>query len=238
MVDQVGSSRGRELEAAGKPARAPRKGLKEKREAIQGGARTVFGREGYTRASIDAIAAEAGVSTRTIYNHFTDKEELFGSVFLESTASVTAASLELLDRHLRKLRRVEDVEADFLAYARDWVGQGSEHPDHFALVRQIVTEGSRMPAAVIDEWQRTGPRAVRGNLARRLRELADAGLLDIAAGAEAAAARHLGLLVGGVMLETYFGALPMGADETEEYVRGAVWAFLKLYGVPGGGADE
>ncbi|MFI2287563.1 TetR/AcrR family transcriptional regulator [Streptomyces niveus] len=238
MVDQAGSPRGQEQEAAGQPARAPRKGLKEKREAIQRGARTVFGREGYTRASIDAIAAEAGVSTRTIYNHFTDKEELFGSVFLESTASVTAASLELLDRHLRKLRRVEDVEADFLAYARDWVDQGAAHPDHFALVRQIVTEGSRMPAAVIDEWQRTGPQAVRGNLARRLRELADAGLVDIAAGAEAAAARHLSLLVGGVMLETYFGALPMSADEVEEYVRSAVWAFLKLYGVPGGGAGE
>ncbi|MEV8418263.1 TetR/AcrR family transcriptional regulator C-terminal domain-containing protein [Streptomyces niveus] len=95
-----------------------------------------------------------------------------------------------------------------------------------------------MPGAVIDEWQRTGPQAVRGNLARRLRELADAGLLDIAAGAEAAAARHLSLLVGGVTLETYFGALPMGADEAEEYVRGAVWAFLKLYGMRGGGAGE
>ncbi|MFD3919989.1 TetR/AcrR family transcriptional regulator C-terminal domain-containing protein [Streptomyces sp. NPDC058595] len=158
--------------------------------------------------------------------------------FLESAASVTAASRELIDRHLRKLRRVEDVEADFLAYARDWVGQGSAHPEHFALVRQIATEGSRMPAAVIDEWQRTGPRAVRSDLARRLREIADAGLLDIAAGAEMAAARHLSLLVGGVMLETYFGALPMGADETDEYVRGAVWAFLKLHGVPGGGGDE
>ncbi|MFD4697909.1 TetR/AcrR family transcriptional regulator [Streptomyces niveus] len=238
MVDQTGSSRGREREAAVKPARAPRKGLKEKREAIQYGARTVFGRDGYTRASIDAIAAEAGVSTRTIYNHFTDKEELFGSVFLESTVSVTEASQELLDRHLRKLRRIEDVEADFLAYARDWVGQGSEHPEHFALVRQIVTEGSRMPAAVIDEWQHTGPRTLRRNLARRLRELADAGLLDIDADAEMAAARHLSVLVGGVMLETYFGALPMGADEAEEYARSAVWAFLKLYGVPAGGAGE
>jgi len=33
-------------------------------------------RDGYTRASIDAISAEAGVSTRTIYNHFTDKAML------------------------------------------------------------------------------------------------------------------------------------------------------------------
>ncbi|HWN32249.1 MAG TPA: helix-turn-helix domain-containing protein, partial [Pseudonocardia sp.] len=46
------------------PARAP------KRDAIMTAARVVFGRESYLRTSIDAIPGEAGVSTRTIYNHF------------------------------------------------------------------------------------------------------------------------------------------------------------------------
>ena len=45
----------------------------DKRRAIIDGALAVFARDGYTRASIDAISAEAGVSTRTVYNHFTDK---------------------------------------------------------------------------------------------------------------------------------------------------------------------
>jgi AcrR family transcriptional regulator len=51
--------------------------LVEKRRAIIDGATAVFGRDGYTRAGIDSIAKEAGVSTRTIYNHFANKEELF-----------------------------------------------------------------------------------------------------------------------------------------------------------------
>ena len=40
----------------------------------------LFLRDGYARTSVDAIAAEAGVSKRTIYNHYGDKESLFLSV--------------------------------------------------------------------------------------------------------------------------------------------------------------
>ncbi|MEV5986378.1 helix-turn-helix domain-containing protein [Streptomyces sp. NPDC052051] len=53
------------------------RGMPEKRRSIAQAARAVFGREGYSRASVDANAVEAGVSKRTIYNHFTDKEQLF-----------------------------------------------------------------------------------------------------------------------------------------------------------------
>ncbi|WP_326811269.1 TetR/AcrR family transcriptional regulator [Streptomyces scopuliridis] len=206
----------------------PRKGLLEKRQAIERGARTVFGREGYTGASVDAIAAEAGVSTRTIYNHFTDKEELFREVFLASAASVTADSTDLFARHFRHFGRAVDVEADLLALGREWVGQNSKHPEHFALVRQIITEGPRMPADVIEEWQRVGPQTVRADLAERLRELADQGLFDI--DDADAAARHLSLLIGGITLESFFGAVRLSAAQVEKFVASGVWAFLKLYG--------
>ncbi|MEU7831466.1 TetR family transcriptional regulator [Nonomuraea sp. NPDC049129] len=39
------------------------------RRAIMAGALTLFARDGYTRAGLDAITVEAGVSNRTIYNH-------------------------------------------------------------------------------------------------------------------------------------------------------------------------
>ncbi|MFE2499664.1 TetR/AcrR family transcriptional regulator [Streptomyces scopuliridis] len=224
------ASREREAGAARESdvRKPPRKGLLEKRQAIERGARTVFGREGYTRASVDAIAAEAGVSTRTIYNHFTDKEELFRSVFLASAASVTADSTDLFERHFRHFGRAADVEADLLALGRDWVGQNAKHPEHFALVRQIITEGPRMPADVIEEWQRVGPRAVRADLAERLRALAGQGLFDI--DDADAAARHLSLLIGGITLESFFGAVRLSAAEVEKFVASGVWAFLKLYG--------
>lgn len=224
------ASREREAGAARESdvRKPPRKGLLEKRQAIERGARTVFGREGYTRASVDAIAAEAGVSTRTIYNHFTDKEELFRAVFLASAASVTADSTDLFERHFRHFGRAADVEADLLALGRDWVGQNAKHPEHFALVRQIITEGPRMPADVIEEWQRVGPRAVRADLAERLRALAGQGLFDI--DDADAAARHLSLLIGGMTLESFFGAVRLSAAEVEKFVASGVWAFLKLYG--------
>ncbi|MDH5264591.1 MAG: TetR/AcrR family transcriptional regulator, partial [Betaproteobacteria bacterium] len=49
------------------------------RERLVRAASEVFREEGY-RASIDAIAARAGVARQTIYNHFASKEDLFRGV--------------------------------------------------------------------------------------------------------------------------------------------------------------
>ncbi|MCF7202088.1 TetR/AcrR family transcriptional regulator [Pseudomonas sp. JM10B5a] len=48
-----------------------------KREAILNAARLLFLGNGYEGSSMDAIAAEAGVSKLTLYSHFKDKEALF-----------------------------------------------------------------------------------------------------------------------------------------------------------------
>ena len=44
----------------------------------------LFARDGYERTSVDAIAAEAGVSKRTVYSHYGDKENLFLLVLRET----------------------------------------------------------------------------------------------------------------------------------------------------------
>lgn len=49
----------------------------EKRQAILEAAKRLFPRRGYEGISMDAIAAEAGVSKLTVYSHFHDKETLF-----------------------------------------------------------------------------------------------------------------------------------------------------------------
>lgn len=89
-----------------------------------------------------------------------------------------------------------------------------------------------MPADVIEEWQRVGPRAVRADLAGRLRVLADQGVFEI--DDADAAARHLSLLIGGITLESFFGAVRLSAADVETFVESGVWAFLKLYGTSGG----
>jgi TetR/AcrR family transcriptional regulator of autoinduction and epiphytic fitness len=49
----------------------------KKRAIIINGAEDIFLSMGYELASMDKIAAKAGVSKRTVYNHFNSKENLF-----------------------------------------------------------------------------------------------------------------------------------------------------------------
>ena len=59
----------------------PRRGTEGARTAALIDAATrVFLREGYGLASIDKVAAEAGVSTRTIYERHKNKADLLGAV--------------------------------------------------------------------------------------------------------------------------------------------------------------
>lgn len=160
------------------PARSqPRGGLADKHRAIIAGALTVFARDGYTRASLDAIAASAGVSTRTIYNHFTDKADLFRAVIQDSATQVAADRIAIIERYLH---RVIDLEADLVEFGLVFAASMTvEHAEHFALVRQINAEAGHVPYEAIDAWQETGPMRVRRALAERLRALADRGLLRI-----------------------------------------------------------
>ncbi|MEB8340588.1 TetR/AcrR family transcriptional regulator [Streptomyces endophyticus] len=207
--------------------RTPRKGTAEKRQALLRGARTVFGREGYARAGIDEIAAEAGVSTRTLYNHFGGKENLFREVLIDSAAKVTSAHIDLIDRHLGK---VTDVEADLLALAREWMGRRGDHEPHMLLVRHIISEGSHLPADAIEEWQRIGPRATAEAVRTALLRLGEQGHLVVHESNSAEAARHFLLLIpGSVTVDTFFGVVPMSAEEVDARVSGGLAVFLKLY---------
>ncbi|AUY50097.1 TetR/AcrR family transcriptional regulator [Streptomyces sp. CB01881] len=206
----------------------PRRGLAEKRQAIVRAARTVFGRDGYTRASIDAIAAEAGVSTRTIYNHFAGKELLFRTVVRESSAQVGEAQLDIIDRRLGK---VTDLEADLTAFALAWLTPLAEFADHFGLVRQINAEARHLPKSALDAWQEAGPRRVLAALGQRFGELAGQGWLETPDPGRAAA--HFVLLTTTeVAQRSYFGAYPLARAETEEIVVAGVRAFLRAYAAP------
>lgn len=204
-------------------ASRPRGGLADKRRAILAGALTVFARDGYTRAGMDAIAAVAGVSTRTIYNHFTDKTELFGTVIQESAGRAADAQIAVIDRHLSK---IIDLEKDLVEFGRDLARpMTTEHAEHFALVRQINAEAGHIPPAVIDVWQETGPLRVRRALAGHLRRWADEGLLRV--DDPVRAALHL-LLLTSVADPSRPGAA-LGEKEIDAMVTSGVRAFLHGY---------
>jgi AcrR family transcriptional regulator len=209
------------------------RGLPDKRRAILAGALAVFARDGYTRASIDAIAAEARVSTRTIYNHFADKAHLFHAVMLASTCRVAEAQLALLDRHLGRAtggtvtgRTVTDLETDLVAFGLAWLAPMPDFADHSALVQQVHAESAHIPAAAVEAWQEAGPLRVRRALGRRFAELADQGLLRVADPERAAL--HFSALIAG--LAPAWCGPRTAPDDLGATVAAGVHAFLYGYG--------
>jgi AcrR family transcriptional regulator len=203
---------------------APPRGRADKREAIARAARDVFGRAGYARTSIDAIAAEAGVSTRTIYNHFDGKEQLFSAVLLASATQVADAFAEEVGRRLTGA----DPERDLVALGRAFAAQRRAVPEHFALLARIAAEAPHFPPEVIEAWQEAGPRRVQRELAARLDGLAAGGRLDL--DGRPRAASHVGALVTAGLATQPFGAPPPTEEETDATVAAGVEAFLHGYG--------
>src|SRR5580700_9291956 len=81
----------------------PRRGTEaERNDALIAAATQVFLRDGYGGSSIDKMASEAGVSTRTIYERYKNKADLLGAVITRlvdhDMATVLAtAELDRLD---------------------------------------------------------------------------------------------------------------------------------------------
>ncbi|MGW7816547.1 TetR/AcrR family transcriptional regulator [Streptomyces puniciscabiei] len=208
----------------------------EKQMAIASASCTVFGREGYARASVDALAAEAGVSTRTLYNHFPGgKAQLFQTV-------VTWTSSEVRDAQLARLRAVldperpphpGDLERDLVALARGFANLMAEYPNHFALVRHIHAEADHVPPEVLKAWHEAGPEPVGRAVAEAMTHLADAGLLDPHGDAPMAAAHFMALTTHTLVQSTHYGVLPLPPAETDRLIRGGVAAFLRAYGAAG-----
>lgn len=187
-------------------------------------ARALFGRDGYARTGVDAIAAEAGVSTRTIYSHFGGKEELFSTVLLESAT-------EVADRFCERTARTmtgADLAQDLIALGAAFAAQRTDAPEHFAMVRRIRDEAPYFPAATLHAWQQAGPERVQRHVRDRLAELTERGLLDIADPARAAA--HLSVLVVAERTVRPLGDPPLTNAETKTMVRDGVRAFLTGYG--------
>jgi AcrR family transcriptional regulator len=152
----------------------------DKRDVILDGALELFARDGFTRAGMDAVAAHAGVSVRTIYNHFPDKATLFHTVMTTSARRVAAAHIAAVHRHLGEgggTSATGDLEADLVSFGCAWVATMPEFAHHFALVEQVRAEARHIPPGALEDWKDAGPRPVRRAVAARLQCFAAAGLL-------------------------------------------------------------
>lgn len=91
--------------------------------------REQFAAEGYAAASVNSIAARAGVSKGALFHHFTSKEALFLEVWTELQKEMDSAAREAAIAKRSK----DDPYAGFLAGCRvyfDW----STRPDYQRIV--------------------------------------------------------------------------------------------------------
>jgi TetR/AcrR family transcriptional regulator, mexJK operon transcriptional repressor len=193
-----------------------------KGEAIAAAALRLFLRDGYERTSVDAIAAEAGVSKRTIYNRYRDKENLFLSVLRDTYNSMMATFRGIADKHLGE---VTDVQQDLTAFAIEVALTMTTAPDRIALVRLIMSEAPFFPALIRAEQE---PTTMHGSITAYLARLAGEGRLAITDPTEAA--EHLiALTVNQINARTMFGVVPVSDAEVERIVSGGVAAFVRAY---------
>jgi TetR/AcrR family transcriptional regulator, mexJK operon transcriptional repressor len=118
----------------------PRRGTESARiDTLIAAATRVFLRDGYGAASIDKVAHEAGVSTRTIYERYKNKADLLAAVItrlVERDMAPVFATAEL--------ERMEPRQA-LMTIGTTVTGRACQ-PDSAALFRIVATEAQRFPA--------------------------------------------------------------------------------------------
>jgi TetR/AcrR family transcriptional repressor of mexJK operon len=121
----------------------------KKREAILHGAKAVFLKRGFGGASMDQVAAAAGVSKMTVYRHFGSKEDLFAGVITESCQRIVADDLDQTFS-----REPEQALRSFARKMTDIVFE----PETAELHRIVIAESRRFPKLGRLFYQ-TGPQA-------------------------------------------------------------------------------
>jgi len=145
-----------------------------KRKKIRDAAAKLFLRSGFGGVSMDAIAAEAGVSKQTVYSHFGAKDALFGAIIQDKC-----------DELLKPLRSIKsksqaesgDPETVLSGIAENFFSLvlSAEGLAHF---RAVVAESARFPE-LAEAFYQSGPAVAVENLAGYLERMNTEGVLRV-----------------------------------------------------------
>lgn len=202
----------------------PGPGQPAKRRAIIDAATRVFLRNGFTNTSVDAIAAEAGVSKQTIYNHFGDKEGLFHTVIRAAQSDASAMPAADLEGALAESN---DLDRDLREVGRRWV-RGVLREDIAALRRLVIAELPRHPK-LLEEWARPRP-ALELALTRAVERQTRRGVLDVP-DADLASRQLVLLLITESLTRALYGLRELSDAEVDEIVDNGVEMWLRCYRV-------
>lgn len=183
-------------------------------------ARGRFDAHGFERASVDAIAADAGVSKMTIYSHFASKEGLFEAVIRDRTDRVMGglAGVEALDP-TQPQKALLAVGEQFLTLAREEEALGQ--------FRSLYGAAGAQPEAC-RAFYRQGADRLIGDLAAYLRRADARGTLHIRHPRQAADL-FLAMFLGDGHIRGLLMLDMPDARENKALLREAVRVFIAAY---------
>lgn len=191
-----------------------------KKAAILDAAEALFVAEGYERASVDAIAARAGVSKRTLYDHFGEKS----AIFLQTLGRVNDAVTDTIRAAINEeLTPGRDLRVALTSFAGRVVTQTFPSSNYLTFQRltsqrwstpQLPTDARNRPERMLEDC---------------FAELAAAGALR--APDPGLASRHFAALTIGIALDMLDPGHGSRLDETEtaKIINDGVDAFLRAY---------
>ncbi|MDD2715933.1 MAG: TetR/AcrR family transcriptional regulator [Candidatus Wallbacteria bacterium] len=106
--------------------------LKEKR--IMESAVKIFARDGFERATVDEIAADAGVGKGTIYRYYNSKEEILRSIF-QILITELRVSLRAVTRNYEN-----DFSGTYTAVMKHYFDFFRERKETFILINEINSQ--------------------------------------------------------------------------------------------------
>jgi len=164
-----------------------------------GAAEVIFLESGYAAASMDAVAARAGVSKATIYVHFQNKRALFEAIVHRRTDAVFQA-LQLSDSRTDVRRMLTDIALNFVTMIlRD---------DTLSVYRVVLAETPHQPE-VGEAFYHGGPAFTRHKVGEFFVSLEKRGLMDFT-GTDPfmVADLFLAMLAGDAHIKALFTAKP------------------------------
>lgn len=181
-------------------------------------ARRLFLGQGYEVTSMDAIAAEAGVSKRTVYSHFHNKEMLFVDVMKDMCDAFG------VDGNPEAIDPTAPPEQFLYASAKFMLSKVMD-PRLQSVMRTIVAESSPFPEMGTRFWD-IGPGHMRVDVTDYLRAQDAAGVLSVP-DPELSAAMFQGMVAGPQFLPMIFTcSSKWPAEDIDRIARTATEMFL------------
>ncbi|TWT18193.1 TetR family transcriptional regulator [Luteimonas marina] len=192
-----------------------------KRAAILDAAKRMFTQHGFEGASMDQIAAEAGVSKLTVYSHFGDKEALFGEAVRAVCATLMPDDLFVADTTAPLHSQLADIARAFFAMITS--------DEALATHRMMMTPGSDERVRQMF-WQAGPERTVRA-FSAFLEARAERGELDVP-DVQRAAKQFFALLKGDLHTRMASGLCERPTPAAvDAHIDATVDMFLRAYAV-------